>query len=325
MANLPLTLACWNYDRSRPLMDGRVKPEGIDLDIKVMRPREAFPRMLEKREFHVSEMSLASYVGLVGKGDCPFVAIPVALSKMFRHDCIYVRPGAGIRTPQDLRGKRVGTTQYGSTGLVFMKGMLAHDHGVTPEDIHWFIGGLDAPTQRPLLPLNLPPSIKIDFLPDGQTLEGMLAAGELDALFSLYLPDSFLRGAPHITRLFPNHKEVEQDYYRRTKIFPIMHTVVIREDVHRQNPWVAQSLYRAFCEARDTATHGLYDTDALHLSLPFLIDHIEETRRVFGKDFWSYGREPNRPTLVAIGQYVHEQHLSPRVVAAEEIFALDVI
>jgi 4,5-dihydroxyphthalate decarboxylase len=325
MPNLPLTLACWNYDRSRPLMDGRVKPAGIDLDIKVMRPREAFPRMLEKREFHVSEMSLASYVSLVGKGDCPFVAIPVALSKIFRHDCIYVRPGAGIRNPQDLRGKRVGTTQYGSTGLVFMKGMLAHDHGVKPEDIHWFIGGLDAPTQRPLLPLDLPPSIRIDFLPDGKTLEGMLAAGELDALFSLYLPDSFLRGAPHVARLFPNPKEVAQDYYRRTRIFPIMHTVVIREDVHRENPWVAQNLYRAFCEARDIATHGLYDTDALHLSLPFLIDHVEETRRVFGQDFWSYGLEPNRPTLAAIGQYVHEQHLSPRIVAAEEIFAPDVI
>ena len=140
MPNLPLTLACWNYDRSRPLMDGRVKPEGIDLDVKVMRPREAFPRMLEKREFHVSEMSLASYVSLVGKGDCPFVALPVALSKIFRHDCIYVRPGANIRTPQDLRGKRVGTTQYGSTGLVFMKGMLAHDYGVKADDIHWFIG-----------------------------------------------------------------------------------------------------------------------------------------------------------------------------------------
>ena len=324
MPNLPLTLACWNYDRSRPLMDGRVKPEGIDLDIQVMRPRQAFPRMLEKREFHVSEMSLASYVSLVGKGDCPFVAIPVALSKIFRHDCIYVRADAGIRSPQDLRGKRVGTTQYGSTGLVFMKGMLAHDYGVKPEDIHWFIGGLDASTQRPLLPPDLPPSIKIDFLPDGQTLEGMMAAGELDALFSLYLPDSFLRGARTLARLFANHKEVAQDYYRRTKIFPIMHTVVIREDVHRANLWVAQSLYRAFCEARDIAVLGLYDTDALHLSLPFLIDHVEETWRVFGKDFWAYGLAPNRPALAAIGQYVFEQHLLPRPVTPEELFVAGV-
>jgi 4,5-dihydroxyphthalate decarboxylase len=321
MSDLPLTLACWNYDRSRPLMDGRVKAAGIDLDIKVMRPREAFPRMLEKKEFHASEMSLASYVSLKGKGDCPFVAIPVALSKIFRHDCLYVRPGANIRTPQDLKGKRVGTTQYGSTGLVFIKGMLAHDYGVQADDIHWFIGGLDAPTQRPLLPLDLPGSVKIDFLPDGQTLEAMMAAGELDALFSLYLPDSFIRGEPHIVRLFKDPKQIAQDYYRRTRIFPIMHTVVIREDVYARDPWVAQSLYDAFCAARDVATHGLYDTDALHLTLPFLIDHVEETWRVFGKDFWSYGLEPNRPTLAAIGQYVHEQHLSPRVVAPDELFA----
>ena len=325
MANLRLTLACWNYDRSRPLMDGRVKPAGIDLDVKVLRPRESFPRMLDKQEFDVSEMSLASYVSLVGKGNCPFVAIPVALSKIFRHGCIYVRPGANIRTPQDLKGKRLGTTQYGSTGLVFMKGMLAHDYGVRAEDIHWFIGGLDAPTQRPLLPLDLPPSIKIDFLPEGKTLEAMMAAGELDALFSLYIPDSFLRGAPHIVRLFADHKAVEQDYYRRTKIFPIMHTVVIREDVYREDPWVAQNLYQAFCAARDIAVQGLYDTDALHLSLPFLIDHVEETWRVFGKDFWSYGLEPNRPTLAAIGAYVHEQHLAPRRVAPEELFALGVV
>ena len=325
MADLPLKLACWNYDRSRPLMDGRVKPEGIALDIQVLRPRETFPRMLERREFDVSEMSLASYVSLVGKGGCPFVAIPVALSKIFRHDCIYVRPDAGIRRPEDLKGKRVGTTQYGSTGLVFMKGMLQHDYGVAPKDIHWFIGGLDAPTQRPLLPLDLPASIKIYFLPDGQTLEGMLAAGELDALLSLYIPESFIRGEPHVARLFANPKEVAQDYYRRTRIFPIMHTVVIREDLYRANPWVAQSLYRAFCQARDVAVHGLYDTDALHLSLPFLIDHVEETWRVFGKDFWAYGLEPNRPTLAAIGQYVHEQHLSPRPVAPEELFVANVV
>ncbi len=150
MSKLKLTLACWDYDRTRPLIDGRVQAEGIDLEIKVMRPRETFPRMLEHQEFEVSELSLGSYVSLKGRGTCPFVAVPVALSKIFRHSCIYVRTDAGIRTPQDLRGKRVGTTQLGSTATIFMNGMLQHEYGVPMDDIQWFIGGLTTPTQRPL-------------------------------------------------------------------------------------------------------------------------------------------------------------------------------
>ena len=320
MPNLKLTLACWDYDRTRPLIDGRVKPEGIDLDIKILRPRVAFQRMLDSQEFQVSELSLASYTALKARGNCPFVAIPVALSKIFRHSCIYVRTGSGIRTPQDLRGKRVGTSQYSSTGLCFMRGMLQHDHGVKSEDMHWFMGGLNTFVEPPLIPLNLPPAIRLDFLKDGQTLEQMFDAGELDALLSLYIPQSFLKGAPHIARLWPNFKEIEQDYYRRTQIFPIMHTVALREDVHREHPWAAASLYKAFCVARDLAVDGLYDTDALRVALPFLIDHVEETWRVFGGDFWAYGIQPNRPTWTAIGKYVYEQGLAPYAVTPDELF-----
>jgi 4,5-dihydroxyphthalate decarboxylase len=324
MANLKLTLACWDYDRTRPLIDGRVKPEGIDLDIRILRPRQAFRRMLDDKEFHVSELSLASYVTLKGRDDCPFVAIPVMLSKIFRHSCIYVRTDAGIRTPPDLKGRRVGTSQYSSTGLVFMRGMLQHEYGVKSEDMHWFMGGLNAFVEPPLIPLDLPPAIRLDFLTPGQTLERMFDAGELDALLSLYIPDSFLNGAPHVARLFPDFKAVEQDYYRRTRVFPIMHTVALRQDVHREHPWVARSLYGAFCQARDLAVNGLYDTDALRIALPWLIDHVEETWRVLGKDYWAYGLEPNRPTLAAIGRYVHEQGLSPRPVEPDELFAPDV-
>ena len=323
MSNLKLTLACWDYDRTRPLIDGRVKPEGIDLDIRIMRPREMFPRMLEKKEFEVSELSLGSYVTLKGRGSCPFVAVPITLSKIFRHSCIYVRTDAGIKTPQDLRGKRVGTTQLGSTGTVFMNGMMQHEYGVALEDIHWFIGGLDSPTSRPVIALNLPEKVKVDFLSSNQTLEGMLEAGQLDALFALYIPSIFQKGSPRIARLFPNYSERERDYYRRTRIFPIMHTVVMREDVYRQNPWVAGSIYKAFCEARDLAVDGLYDTDALRLSLPWLISHLEETWRVLGKDFWAYGLKPNRPALEAIGQYVYEQGFSPRAVSPDELFVPD--
>ena len=323
MSNLKLKLACWDYDRTRPLIDGRVKPDGIDLEIEILRPRQAFQRMLDNKEFHVSELSLASYTALKGRGDCPFVAVPVALSKIFRHSCIYVRTGAGINKAEDLRCKRVGTSQWSSTGLVFMRGMLQHDFGLEARDMHWFMGGLNRFVEPPLIPLDLPEDIRLDFLSGRQTLEKMFEAGELDALLSLYIPNLFLEGLPNIARLFPNFREIEQDYYRRTRIFPIMNTVVLREDVYRAHPWAARSIYRAFVTASDLAVDGLYDTDALRLALPWLIDHVEEAWRIFGKDFWAYGLEPNRPTFEAVGRYVHEQGLAPRVVSADELFARD--
>jgi 4,5-dihydroxyphthalate decarboxylase len=324
MADLKLTLACWDYDRTRPLIDGRVRPEGIDLDIKLLRPRQTFQRMLDDREFHVSELSLASYAALKGRGDCGFVAVPVALSKIFRHSCIYVRTGSGIAAPADLKGKRVGTSQYSSTALVFMRGMLQHDYGVVPSDLQWFMGGLNTFTEQPLIPLNLPQDVRLDFLPAGKTLEGMFEAGELDALLSIYIPSLFHQGSPRIARLFPNFKQVEQDYYRRTRIFPIMHVVVLRDDVYREHPWAARSIYQAFAAAKKLAVEGLYDTDALQLALPWLLDHVEEARGVFGEDFWSYGLEPNRPTFAALGRFVHEQGLCPRMVSPDELFAPDV-
>ncbi len=320
MTDLKLTFACWDYDRTRPLIDGRVKPDGIALDVKVLRPRETFRRMLENAEFEASELSLASFTTLKGRGACPFVAVQAALSRLFRHSCIYVRADAGIKTPEDLRGKRVGTSQWSSTALVFMRGMLQHDYGLKSHDMHWFMGGLNTFLEPPLIALDLPKSIRLDFLTGGETLEKLFEAGELDALFSIYLPKLFLDGSRCIKRLFPNYKEVEQDYWRRTGIFPIMHTVAVREDVHRAHPWVAESLYRALCQARDLAINGLYDSDALRVALPWLLDHVEETWRVMGQQYWAYGLKSNRPTYEAIGRYVHEQGLSPRIVKADELF-----
>ena len=320
MSDLPLKIAFWDYDRTRALIDGQVKPEGIDLDIQVLRPRVMFPRMLDHQEFDVCELSLASFSALNARGNCPFIGIPLPVSRFFRHSCIYVRADAGIQQAQDLKGKRVGTTQYGSTAATYIKGMLQDDFNVSASDMHWFMGGLTKPTQPPLIPLDLPPSIEIEFLPEGKTLEAMLLAGELDALFSIYLPSIFIEGSPKIKRLFLDFKSIEQDYYRRTGIFPIMHTIVIREDIHHSHPWVASSLFKAFCEAKQLATNKFYDTDALHLTLPWLIDHVEEAWRELGKDYWPYGLTPNRPAIDAVGRYVHEQGLAPRIVTADEMF-----
>jgi 4,5-dihydroxyphthalate decarboxylase len=318
--DLRLKLACWDYDRTRPIIDGRARPAGIDLSIEVLRPRQMFPRMLEHREFDASELSLASLAGLVGRGASPFIGAPVMLSRFFRHSCIYTRRGAGIREPRDLVGKRVGATQFAATATVFMKGMLADEYGVRQSDMEWFIGGLDKPTETPLIPLATPPGVKLTFLGTGETLEKMLAEDRLDALLSIYIPPSFLARSPRIARLFPNYREVEADYYRRTRIFPIMHTLAMRRDVHDAHPWAAKSLYDAFVAARDLALGGLYDTDALRLGLPWLLDHVEELWSVFGEDWWAYGVEANRPTLSALGRYVFEQGLSPRIVTPDEMF-----
>jgi 4,5-dihydroxyphthalate decarboxylase len=320
MPNLRLSLACWDYDRTRPLIDGRVQPEGIDLDVSVMRPRQIFPRMLDGQEFDASEISLASHATLVGRGTNPFVAIPVVVSKIFRHSGIYVRASSGIMNPADLRGKRVGTTQISSTAVVFMKGLLEEQYGVRQDEMRWVMGGLTSPTQKPLIPLDLPESVELEFLAGRETLEGQFEAGELDALFSIYMPSAFLRGEPWVTRLFEDYRAREEAYFRATGIFPIMHTVAISRTTYERHPWVAQSLYDAFVRATRLAIEDLYDSDALRVTLPWLLHHVEEARQVFGDDYWRHGLKANEATWAAVGRFVHAQGLSPRVVRPKELF-----
>src|SRR2546423_7366388 len=204
---LKLTLACNDYDRTRPLLEGRVIPESIDLSVTVLKPRQLFPRMLDNQEFDAAELSLASHASLVARGDSPFVAIPVPVSRAFRHSCIYVRRDAGIPAPADLKGKRVGTTQYGATAVVMMRGLLQDEYGVAARDMRWVIGGLTTPAEKPLIPLHLPPDIAVEFATH-RALEEMLETGELDALLSIYIPRSFLAGSARIARLFPDFKKV---------------------------------------------------------------------------------------------------------------------
>jgi 4,5-dihydroxyphthalate decarboxylase len=251
--------------------------------------------------------------------------VPVALSKIFRHSCIYVRTGAGINRPEDLRGKRVGTSQWGSTGLVFMRGMLQHDFGLEARDMHWFMGGLNSFVEPPLIPLNLREDIRLDFLSGRQTLEQMFEAGELDALLSLYIPKLFLEGRPNIARLFPNYKEVEQDYYRRTRIFPIMHTVVLREELWRQCPWIATSLYKAFQDAKKLAYQRLNDLSPYKLSMVWFRGPMQEQKEILGEDPWCDGLERNRKTVETLVQYLYEQEMIGKKPAVEELFASNIL
>ncbi len=314
MAKLKLTLACGNYDRTRALIDGTVQPEGIDLNYLPLIPGETFWRMLNNEEFDASEMSLSSYTILRSQGDQRFIALPIFPSRIFRHSCIYIHSATGIQKPQDLKGKRIGVGDYQMTAAVWVRGLLNHEYQVSADELHWVVGALV------YAGINLPAQIPIEQISPGQSLEKMLEVGEIDALISIMIPRPFLTKNPHLKRLFPNYREVETEYYRRTKIFPIMHTLVLKTDLFQNEPWIATSLYKAFVRAKELNYRRLYDTNALVASLPWLIDEIESSRRIFGEGIWDYSIEGSRPTLDALVQYLDEQGLTRRRMRVEELF-----
>lgn len=321
MSKLRLTLGCWNYDRTRSLMDGTIQPDGIDLNYLNMPVEETFFRMLRHREFEVAEMSLSSYTVSLFSESRPFIAIPIFPSRFFRHSCIYVNAASGIKEPKDLIGKRIGNPEYQMTAPAWIRGILSDEYGVPVNSVTYYTGGEEEPGRTEKLRLDLPPDIKVERIGPGQTLSAMLASGEIDALYTARMPSSFMKSGGKVKRLFENYVDVEKDYYRRKRIFPIMHTVVIRRDVYEQNRWVAQSLYKAFCAAQAETYSDLYETAALKVMLPWLTAHVEDTCKELGEDFWPYGLEKNRDTLATFLRYSYEQGLSKQLLKPEQLFA----
>ena len=320
MPRLPLTLACWNYDRTRALADGRIRPDGIDLNCLDLPVEETFFRMLRHREFDAAEMSLSSYVLSLFTPERPFVAIPVFPSRVFRHSCIYVHADSGISEPNDLAGRKVGNPEYQMTAPVWIRGILSDEYGVPVNSVTYFSGGLEEPGRSEKLALDLPADIRVERIGAGKTLSAMLAAGEIDALYTARAPSS-ARDGDRVKRLFGDYETVERDYFRRTRIFPIMHTVVLRREVYERHPWVAQSLYKAFTAAQRETYRDLLETAALKVMLPWLTAHVEQTRRDMGEDFWPYGLGRNHATLATFLRYSHEQGLAKEILDPERLFA----
>ncbi|SEG89509.1 4,5-dihydroxyphthalate decarboxylase [Actinacidiphila yanglinensis] len=321
MAPLRLTFACGDYDRTRALAEGTIRPDGIDLTYLRLPVEETFFRMLRHQEFEVAEMSLSSYVVSLRSDPSPFVALPVFTSRMFRHSSLYCHADAGISSAEDLRGKLIGTPEYQLTACVWMRGILGDRHGVPFDSVRYVTGGQETAGRVEKADLDLPASVRISRIPEGATLSAMLAAGEIDALCTPRVPSPFAAGDPRVRRVFPDVVAAEKEYYGATGVFPIMHVVVIRRDVYERHPWVAQSLYKALLAARDEAYANLYDTSALRFMLPWLTPQLEEARALLGRDFWSYGLPGNREALSAFLRYHHEQGLSARQFAPEELFA----
>jgi 4,5-dihydroxyphthalate decarboxylase len=317
---LRLTLAAGHYDRTEALRDGRVRAEGVDLNYLMLPVEEIFWRMAQYREFDAAEFSLGGYLVRRGRGADDLVAMPVFPSRFFRHSGIFVHTGAGIDQPQDLRGKRVGVPEYPMTAAVWVRGILADDYGVRPEDMEWVQGGLEEPGRLPFEPAE-PPGVRVGFAPADRSLAQMLAAGEIDALVTARTPSTFERRGGPVRRLFADPWTVEREYFARTGMFPIMHTLVIKREVLESDPWVAATLFKAFDAAKALALADLTQTSALPLSLPFLVQHAYETTALMGDDFWPYGLEPNRRTLETFVRYAHEQRLIPEPLPIEALFA----
>ena len=325
MEKLSLTVACGEYDRTHALHTGAVQAEGIRMTYIPLQAEEIFWRMGHHREFDVSEMSLSNHITMISRGDSSFVAIPVFPSRCFRHSCVFINTESGIKEPADFKGKRVGAPEYSITAAVWIRGFFNDDYGVRAGDVKWVVGGQEDPGRKERVKLELPPEIKVESLSDDKTLNGVLESGEIDALISARSPSCFVKGSPKVRRLFPNYRDVEVEYYQRTKIFPIMHVLVIRREIYDKNPWIARSLYKAFCEAKDYAIQNMHISNTLASTLPWLAWEREQLKEIFGPDWWPYGIEANHRVLEHLIRYMGEQGLLAQPVKVEEVFAPNMV
>jgi 4,5-dihydroxyphthalate decarboxylase len=334
MPDIHITVASGDYDRIRAIRDGTVKIAGCIIDYHVVEPNQLFARNLKSQEFDVSEMSFSTYIALREQGLAHYTAIPVFLSRAFRHSAIFVRTDRGIASPADLKGKRVGTAEYFTTMLVWMRGLLADEYGIRPQDLRWRLGGLEQPA-GPAAPSpqgeeKKMAGVDIEPVPSGKTLAGMLAEGEIDAVFSARPPSCFnpfspaqhiAEGGAKVARLFPDYRAAEQAYYRKTGIYPLMHAVGIRNSLIERHPFMAANVYNAFAAAKETAVKDFERLSALALTLPWIEAEYRATQGVLGNDIWPYGIAANRKAIATLCRHLHEQGFTGRRMRIEELFA----
>ena len=318
---VPLTVACWNYDRTRALFDGRIKIEGCDANLFSLPVEETFFRALRSAEFDVAELSLSSYTMLRSRESSPYVAIPVFLSRMFRHSAIYIRTDRGINAPSDLVGRTVGVPEYQLTAPVWVRGILEDEYGVKPSDIRWRTGGVEQPGRHEKVALALPADVECQPIPAEETLSQWLEEGRIDALIAPRAPSSYTNGHPNVGRLFQDYRSVEKEYYANTGIFPIMHVIGIRAALVEQHPWLPASVLKAFLEAKQIAEEDIGEVAALKLTLPWVAAELDETVARMGRNYWPYGVKGSEAALDTFLRYHHGQGLSKQRLSIADLFA----
>ena len=320
MAKLTLTLACTQTDRSAPLLDGRVAPDGCEIIPMPGQTQDIFRRTLNDQAFDIAEMSMSSQIVQASRGVQDYVTIPVYLSRTFRHSALYIRTDRGIARPEDLAGKRIGIEQYQQTVGLWVRGILGDEHGVRTQDVQWVNGGLEQPGGGERLKLRLPEGISLTSAPAGATLNGMLADGALDAVIGSRAPSSFDRGAPGVGRMFPDYRAAEMAYFGRTKCFPIMHCVVIRRSLVDRHPWLPVEVFRAFVRSKAIALKELFLINIPRISLAWIAEDAIATQKALGGTLWSYGLPQSRHEIEAMLRYAANDGLTEKQLTPEELF-----
>lgn len=318
MTNLKITVACSPSDRSRPVLSGEVPIKGCEPELLTRDAGELLRGAVREMTYDVTEMSMSTHLVLTARETPHYVAIPAFHSRTFRHSAIYINKSSGITRPQDLAGKQVGVREYQQTAALWVRGMLSDDYGVTAASVIWRTGGLDKPGGGERVSIKLPDDIKVEPIGPDKTLSAMLVAGEIDALISPTQPSAF--DAPSVERLFPDYRTVEEDYYRRTGFFPIMHGIGVRRSLAEEHPWLPGAVYEAFCGARQRALQDLAAVGVQRLTLPWARAVLDEAKALMGPEIWPYGFETNLSELTTMARYAHEQGLAERVIDPAMMF-----
>ena len=319
MSKLQLSIAMGDYDRTRPLWDGRVQIDGVDPVYMLLSPEEMFFRAMRSQDFDVSEMSFSSYLIKHSRGECPYIGIPVFLSRAFRHTSMYVRKDR-IQKPEDLRGKKIGLPEYQLTANVWARAILESDFGVRPDEVTWVQGGIETAGRPEKIKLQLPANICVESAPEGKTISQLIHDGAIDGFMGPRPPSKQALQNQNVRWLFDDPTAAAKDFYARTGVFPIMHILGLRKELAEQHPWLPNALFKAFSQSKRQALESLEDTSATKVTLPFVEEQLLAARQSLGEDFWSYGVAPARKTLEMFVQQHFSQGLSPRAMRVEEIF-----
>jgi 4,5-dihydroxyphthalate decarboxylase len=319
MSDLTLTIATTDYDHFRDFRFGLVKAEGIDHNWLTLGHHECFARFTANREFDLSELSFAKFSAQISRPDSDIVGLPVICSRLFRFSSFYVNKKSGIKTVEDLKGKKIGSPEWAHSAAVYMRGWMHNEMGVTLTDVHWYQAGANAPGREEKVELNLPAGVQLTRVAD-KSLSQLLETNEIDCAIIARPPLCFLRHHPDVVRLFPDYIGMEEEYYARTRVWPIMHIIAMKKSIVDEHPWVARNLFNAFLESKRRSIERIMDPAVSRYPVPWLTTYATRMSTTFGEDLFPYGIEENRPTWEQMALYTLQQGIAHRLMKPEEIF-----